>query len=99
MNVDKTQWTFPPAAGNAEAAQTELAEFVSQYYDDPLGFVLACFPWGEGGPLEKQPGPDAWQIEALEDIGRQVRARCFDGQNAVDPIRIAVSSGHGIGKS
>jgi hypothetical protein len=101
MNVDRTAFTFPPVGGGpTEAeAQEKLADFAGEYYDDPLGFVQDCFPWGEPGPLEDQTGPDAWQIEALEDIGRQVKARCFDGKSPVDPIRIAVSSGHGIGKS
>lgn len=83
-----------------EQIQAELAEFVGQFYDDPLGFVLACYPWGEPGTsLADQKGPDTWQIEALEDIGRQVRDRGFNGIDPVKAIRIAVSSGHGIGKS
>jgi hypothetical protein len=95
---------FAVAAGAPSSRENqinaELAEFVGQFYDDPLGFVEHCYPWGVAGtPLEYETGPDAWQIEALEDIGRQVRARAFDGVNAVQPIRQAVSSGHGIGKS
>ena len=83
-----------------EQADAELAEFVAQFYADPLGFVLACYPWGEPStPLADQPGPDIWQTEALTEIGRQVRERGFDGLHAVDPIRGAFSSGHGIGKS
>lgn len=77
----------------------ELAEFVGQFYDDPLGFVLACFPWGEPGPLKDHDGPDVWQREFLEWLGSEVRARKFDGIHAVAPIRGGVSSGHGIGKS
>lgn len=84
----------------AERADAELSKFVGEFYADPLGFVLACFPWGQPGTvLADQPGPDAWQIEALLEIGRQVEARGFDGIHAVDPIRAAFSSGHGIGKS
>jgi hypothetical protein len=48
--------------------------------------------------LEHYDGPDGWQRELLEDIGREVRARGFDGLNAVLPIRHAVSNGHGVGK-
>lgn len=83
----------------AEAAQLELAAFVAQFYDDPLGFVLACFPWDPAKLKSGEEGPDVWQREALEEIGRQVKARKFNGRDAVNPIRIAVSSGHGIGKS
>lgn len=79
--------------------ELQLAEAVADYYDDPLGFVLFAYPWGEPGPLENHAGPDTWQREALEVIGRQVQARRFNGTNAVAPIRMAVSSGHGIGKS
>lgn len=81
-------------------AQTdvELAEFISQFYDDPLGFVLAAYPWGEAGPLEHEELED-WQREVLTEIGNDVKARAFDGQNAVEAIRQAIASGHGIGKS
>ena len=77
----------------------ELAEFVSQFYDDPLGFVKACYPWGEPGQLRDHEGPDVWQVKFLEGIGAEVRKNGFDGIHAVAPIRRAVSSGHGIGKS
>lgn len=76
-----------------------LHEEVARYYADPLGFVLSMWPWGEPGQLEHEPGPDTWQREMLIDIGRQVKERKFDGGEAVAPIRMAVSSGHGIGKS
>jgi hypothetical protein len=76
-----------------------LAEWALSCAEDPLKFVLEGFPWGEPGPLEHHAGPDTWQREALESIGEQVRARKFNGRDAVQPIRIAVSSGHGIGKS
>jgi len=77
----------------------ELAEFVGQFYSDPLGFVIACYPWGEPGPLEAHSGPDIWQAEHLAWLGTQVAQRGFDGLQAVSPIRSTVSSGHGIGKS
>jgi hypothetical protein len=76
-----------------------LHEEVARYYADPLGFVLAMYPWGEPGQLEHDAGPDTWQREALEYVGAEVQARGFDGHTAVPPIRLAVSSGHGIGKS
>lgn len=82
-----------------DAIEAELAEFVGQFYGDPLGFVLACYPWHEPGPLEDFDGPDTWQREALARIGQEVHARRFDGVRAVRPVRVPVSSGHGIGKS
>jgi hypothetical protein len=82
-----------------ETIEADLAEFVGQFYADPLGFVLAAYPWGEPGPLQDHDGPDTWQRAALQRIGQAVRARAFDGVQAVAPIRVSVSSGHGIGKS
>ena len=75
-----------------------LADEVSAFYADPLGFVLTCFPWGEPGLLEAYQGPDVWQRNYLEELGREVQSRQFDGVHAVPPIRMGVSSGHGIGK-
>lgn len=84
---------------DADHLHAELADFVAQFYDDPLGYVLAVYPWGEEGPLRDYDGPDTWQREFLTWLGEAVKARRFDGVNAVEPIRAAVSSGHGIGKS
>ena len=84
----------------ASKADLALAEEVANYYADPLGFVLAMFPWGERGTtLAEQSGPDQWQAEMLEGIGREIAEKGFDGAKPVKPLRRAVSSGHGIGKS
>jgi hypothetical protein len=78
----------------------DLADFVAQFYADPLGFVLACYPWGEAGTdLENEDGPDENQREFLIALGAEVRARGFDGHTPVMPIRMAETSGHGTGKS
>ncbi len=80
--------------------EERLADEVGEFYADPLGFVLFAYPWGEkGSPLEHEAGPDAWQRDFLIWLGREVKARGFDGQTAVPAIRRAISSGHGIGKS
>lgn len=89
---------MPFVAQHADA-DLELAEFVSQFYADPLGFVIACYPWGEPGPLVNETGPDQWQREQLTRIGAAVKRHAFDGSNPVEAIREVVSSGHGIGKS
>jgi len=73
----------------------ELHAEVARYYDDPLAFTLAMYPW----PIKGEAGPDQWQAEVLEDIGRQVHARGFDGRQSVMPVRVAISSGHGTGKA
>src|SRR5260370_42469519 len=85
--------------GARAAINRTLAEELSQFYADPLGFVRFAYPWGESGPLQDHSRPDEWQTRLLEDIGRAVETRAFDGRSAVDPSRVAVSSGHGIGKS
>lgn len=77
----------------------ELAEFIGQFYADPLGFVLAAYPWQEPGPLEHETGPDDNQREFLTSLGAEVLARGFDGGAPVMPILMAETSGHGTGKS
>ena len=72
---------------------------MARYTHDPLGFVLAAYPWQEDGPLKDHVGPDEWQAEFLRAIGEECKANAFDGVTPVRPIRRAVSSGHGIGKS
>lgn len=70
----------------------EFIESLATFSSDPLGFVLWAFPWGEPGELEKFRGPEPWQVELLNDLGRGVLT--LDGA-----IRLARTSGHGIGKS
>lgn len=66
------------------------------YQHDPLGYTLHAYPWGErGSPLEKDPGPREWQRGVLKDIGDHLS----DPAKRLTPLRIAVASGHGIGKS
>lgn len=77
----------------------QIADQLAEFYADPLGFVLFAYPWSQRGPLKDYTGPDTWQRELLNDVGKQVRERRFDGVHAVEPIREATASGHGIGKS
>jgi hypothetical protein len=74
-----------------------LIEAAARFKNDPLGFVLYAYPWGEPGPLKDHPGPDKWQRDFLEGIGEEVRGHT--GPRPYLPVRRAVSSGHGIGKS
>lgn len=72
---------------------TDLIEELAAFSSDPYGFVLFAFPWGEAGTeLETFTGPQAWQIEVLEDLGAGLLS-------AEEAIQIARTSGHGIGKS
>lgn len=79
--------------------EQQLVDEVARFAEDPLGFVLFAYPWGEPGALEKHDGPDKWQREFLISLGEEIRANGFDGEAPVMPIRRAVSSGHGPGKS
>jgi hypothetical protein len=70
----------------------DIIEELAQFSADPLGFVMFAFPWGEPGELANARGPEPWQRELLSDLGRGI----IDLQTA---IRLATTSGHGIGKS
>lgn len=82
-----------------EQTELELADFVAGYMYDPLGWARVAFPWGTPGLLAKLDGPCPCQTRILTVLGEEVLERHFNGRDAVKPIRIAVSSGHGIGKS
>jgi hypothetical protein len=72
----------------------EDIDTVLAYQHDPLGFVRTIYPWGEG-ELRKHAGPRAWQADILDTIGKHLR----EPATRHKPLRIAVASGHGIGKS
>lgn len=64
--------------------------------NDPFKYVLWAFPWGvKGTPLEKHKGPRKWQRKILWRIGEELRK----GRSVDQAIRIAIASGHGVGKS
>lgn len=87
-------------ATTSHIAELELVTAIAGFYDDPLGYVMFNFPWGEPGTaLENEEGPDEWQREVLVAWGNEIRLRDFNGQDPVLPIELSVSSGHGIGKS
>lgn len=70
-----------------------LQDFLDECTDDPLRFVLGAFPWGKAGTLlAGEPGPDGWQAEVLDAIGAHVRG-------SEGALRLAVASGHGVGKT
>ncbi|MBU2652686.1 MAG: terminase [Bacteroidetes bacterium] len=96
----------------ASKIDIELAHEVAKYYADPLGFVMFAYPWDTDPSIQvcelpepwaskynSKYGPDEWSCQFLDDLGEKIKANKFDGSHAVDAIRMAVSSGHGIGKS
>jgi len=91
---------YPPGVTNTAAkynGNLELEKAFNACFASPLRFVLLVFPWGEvGGPLEEHDGPDKWQTETLLKIEAAIRA----GMSINSPaVRLAISSGHGIGKT
>lgn len=66
-----------------------LSEYISKVVNDPLLFVKTAFPWNTDEL--KYDGPLKWQESILTDIR--------DGLLEKALVRIAVASGHGIGKS
>lgn len=89
-----------------------LPALAGHLHDKPLAFVLFAFDWGVDRALrlvnlpdeyrvqyDSEHGPDLWACNLLDSIGQEVNARAFDGTKAVEAIRAAVSSGHGVGKS
>lgn len=74
--------------------ETKLIDFVAQDIHDPLNFIRSAYPWGKGD-LVGSTGPRKWQADILRTIGKHLRNPATRHQ----PLRIAVASGHGIGKS
>lgn len=84
---------WPTNLEKSPAHEALLADLM-QYEDDPLGFVMYSFPWGEPGTaLANMAGPEEWQTEILI----LVRDGIIDISEAI--VRISIRSGHGIGKS
>jgi len=78
-----------PTALNPEE---HLIQDIEQLVNKPLAFVYYAFDWGKPGPLENETGPDTWQIELLRAIENGLLT-------PGEAIKLAVRSGHGIGKS
>ena len=74
----------------------ELAREVGAFAFDPLRHALFTFPWNEPGtPLEGIPGPRQWQADTMAVI----RNHLSSPRTRFQPLRIAVATGHGPGKS
>lgn len=74
----------------------ELFTNLARFANDPYGFVMWAFPWGEAGSsLEDEDGPEVWQTDVLKRIGERIAA----GGNAGAIVEEDVASGHGVGKS
>lgn len=73
--------------------EMQLLEEVVETSDDPLAFAQRFYPWGKGELLHSV-GPRAWQSDILGTIRDHLRS-----SSRFQPLKIAVASGKGIGKS
>ena len=80
--------------GGMSAAEQKLIAFCAETSNDPLLFARAAYPWGETA-LKDSKGPRKWQQEILDIIGSHIR----NPATRFTPLKIAISSGHGPGKS
>lgn len=85
-----------------------MASFIAGFYADPLGFVLAAYPWGQAtlpdgspNPLAKYKGPLQWQREELTALGEHIRENIRREELELKPLvwRSAYATGHDVGKS
>ncbi|MGU3629851.1 terminase [Comamonas sp. C24C] len=72
----------------------EDIDAVAAYAHDPEGFARDMFPWGEGELMDAD-GPRGWQVKVMT----QIKEHLENPETRFTPLRIAVASGHGIGKS
>lgn len=81
--------------------ERELIKDIGSFTHDPLKYVLYAFPWGKkDSPLEEFSGPDKWQRDVLKYVGERLRAGALTkGADLSWVIQVAISSGHGIGKT
>lgn len=78
----------------------EVIQDLAALSNDPLGFVLYSFPWGEpGSELEHATGPEGWQVSELTFIRDRLAAGDDPNRVLQEAIQLATTSGHGVGKS
>jgi len=71
----------------------EIIDLAAKHSRDPLGWVNVAYDWGHG-ELGRFNGPRSWQGDILGEIRDHLNSPA-----RFQPLLIAVSSGHGIGKS
>lgn len=74
--------------------QEQVISDICEFTHDPYGFTLYAYPWDQGD-LESSRGPYKWQSEIFALIGEHLS----NPKTRFQPLRIAVASGNGIGKS
>lgn len=74
--------------------EDRIAAAAVRFKHDPLGWAHFAYDWG-AGELERHAGPRAWQEDGMRTIG----AHLSNPETRHKPLRMAIASGHGIGKS
>ncbi len=69
----------------------EITEEIAECVNTPLRYVMYSFEW-DRGDLAGHKGPEPWQYELLENVGKNIIT-------VEEAIRFAVASGHGVGKT
>lgn len=83
----------------------QFIENYARFKNDPLGFVLFAYPWGQLGtflaplPDGTVPSPEDWQVEAMEYLRAELERRELSPLEVFAAILLAVASGHGVGKT
>jgi hypothetical protein len=62
---------------------------------DPLRWAQIAFPWGQPGTVLEREALRTWQAETLA----MIRDHLVDPTTRHTPFRLAIASGHGIGKA
>ena len=79
---------------------TDIAVELGTFVNDPFGFAMFAFPWGEpGSELENFKGLEDWQRLLLEYIRDRLALGHDPATVIADAIQTATTSGHGVGKS
>ena len=81
-------------AQQSVSLEEQLINDLAALSHNPTKFVKYAYPWKEG-ELANSDGPREWQRSVLDAIGGHLRSP----GTRFTPCQIAVSSGHGIGKS
>ena len=86
------------AAEDVATFEEQLDALLVECYANPLRYVETMWDWG-AGELLLEKGPKPWQRQFLIDLGALIAERRFNGIDPVKPVKMAVSSGVGPGKT
>lgn len=94
VDVEHTKKLVDTISVHVKQPERGLDELIASLRYDPANFCKIAYDWGKG-ELATSTGLRAWQQDIAETIGRHLS----NAETRHTPLQIAVSSGHGIGKS